>query len=269
MAGAVLIDGHNIRDLDLKFLRWNVAAVSQEPSLFSGTIKDNLMVGHLNASDEQIIQAATTANAHPFISQLPKKYSTEVRFHIDASEKVKVHRCSYIRINLRYELIFLSEHAFHEIETANLYLSIVLCNTCIMIYSLIKGPRSIKWFQVGERGVQISGGQKQRIAIARAMLKDPPILLLDEATSALDSESEKLVQGALEKAMHGRTVILIAHRMSTVINSDIIIVMENGRVAQAGEHHELLEISTFYRNLFSMQNMESEENEETDKMETR
>lgn len=109
--------------------------------------------------------------------------------------------------------------------------------------------------QVGERGVQISGGQKQRIAIARAILKDPPILLLDEATSALDSESEKLVQDALERAMQGRTVVLVAHRMSTVINSDIIVVVEKGKVAQMGTHHELLECSKFYSNLCSMQNL--------------
>lgn len=104
----------------------------------------------------------------------------------------------------------------------------------------------------------MSGGQKQRIAIARAMLKDPPILLLDEATSALDSESEKLVQEALERAMRGRTVILIAHRMSTVVNSDIIVVVENGRVAQTGTHKELLENSKFYSNVFNMQNLETE-----------
>ncbi|ONK59061.1 uncharacterized protein A4U43_C08F2580 [Asparagus officinalis] len=197
--GAVLIDGLNIRDLDLKFLRRNIAAVSQEPSLFSGTIKDNLKVGNLEANDEEIIQAASTANVHSFISQLPNQYSTEV----------------------------------------------------------------------GERGVQISGGQKQRIAIARAILKDPPILLLDEATSALDSESEKLVQGALEKAMQGRTVILIAHRMSTVVTSDIIVVVENGKVAQAGSHNELLEGSKFYSSLFSMHNMEAGENEDTRDIGTR
>ncbi|KAL6857030.1 hypothetical protein ACP4OV_018412 [Aristida adscensionis] len=187
-SGDVFIDGHNIKKIDLKSLRRNIASVSQEPSLFSGTIKDNLRIGKSDASDEEITEAATTANVHSFISKLPEAYLTEV----------------------------------------------------------------------GERGVQLSGGQKQRIAIARAMLKDPPILLLDEATSALDSESEKLVQDALERAMSGRTVILIAHRMSTIVNADTIVVVENGRVAQTGTHQELLEKSTFYYNVCSMQNIEKE-----------
>ncbi|XP_077248286.1 ABC transporter B family member 14-like [Tasmannia lanceolata] len=183
--GEILIDDHNIKDLNLKFLRRNIGAVSQEPSLFIGTIKDNLKVGNMDASDKLIENAAMTANAHRFISQLPNGYST----------------------------------------------------------------------QVGERGVQLSGGQKQRIAIARAILKDPPILLLDEATSALDSESEKLVQDALERAMQGRTVILIAHRMSTIINADMIAVVESGKVAETGTHRELLDTSKFYSNLCNMQNL--------------
>nr|XP_048326836.1 ABC transporter B family member 19-like [Ziziphus jujuba var. spinosa] len=183
--GKILIDNHDIKDLDLKFVRKNIGAVSQEPSLFSGTIKDNLKVGNMDADDKQIQEAAEMANAYTFISQLPDQYSTEV----------------------------------------------------------------------GQRGVQLSGGQKQRIAIARAILKNPPILTLDEATSALDSESEKLVQNALEKAMQGRTVILIAHRLSTVINADMIAVVENGQVTQTGTHHDLLETSIFYKNLFNMQNL--------------
>lgn len=187
-SGDIFIDGHSIKKLDLKSLRRNIASVSQEPSLFSGTIKDNLRIGKMDATDEEIIEAATTANVHSFISKLPNEYLTEV----------------------------------------------------------------------GERGVQLSGGQKQRVAIARAMLKDPPILLLDEATSALDSESEKLVQDALERAMHGRTVILIAHRMSTIVNADTIVVVENGSVAQTGTHQELLEKSTFYSNVCSVQNIEKE-----------
>ncbi|XP_048137934.1 ABC transporter B family member 19-like [Rhodamnia argentea] len=183
--GVILIDNQNIKDLDLKFLRQNIGAVSQEPSLFAGTIKDNLKVGNLDADDQQIENAAIMANAHNFISQLPDKYLTEV----------------------------------------------------------------------GQRGFQLSGGQKQRIAIARAVLKDPPILLLDEATSALDSESEMLVQEALEKAMQGRTVILIAHRLSTIVNSDEIAVVENGQVKETGTHSTLLDTSKFYNSLFNMQNI--------------
>ncbi|XP_057463166.1 ABC transporter B family member 19-like [Actinidia eriantha] len=186
--GEILVDNHNIKELDLKFLRKNIGAVSQEPSLFAGTIKDNMKVGNIDADDKQIQRAAEMANASSFISQLPNQYLTEV----------------------------------------------------------------------GQRGVQLSGGQKQRIAIARAILKNPPILLLDEATSALDSESEKLVQDALETAMQGRTVILIAHRMSTIINADMIVVVENGKVKETGTHHNLLDKSIFYNKLFSMQNINLE-----------
>ncbi|KAG9133927.1 hypothetical protein Leryth_004648 [Lithospermum erythrorhizon] len=175
--GQILIDNHDIKDLDLKFLRRNIGLVSQEPSLFSGTIEDNIKVGDINANDQQIQNAAIKANAHSFISQLPDHYLT----------------------------------------------------------------------QVGERGTQLSGGQKQRIAIARAILKNPPILLLDETTSALDSEAEKLVQGALELAMQGRTVVLIAHRMSTIVNADMLVVVENGKVTTTGTHSQLLETNRFYK----------------------
>ncbi|KAB2042495.1 hypothetical protein ES319_D02G219900v1 [Gossypium barbadense] len=192
LKGEIFIDDHNIKDLDLKLLRKNIGAVSQEPSLFSGTIKDNIKLGYMDASDQQIHDAATMANAHTFISQLPNQYSTEVVYLVSI---------------------------------------------------------------VGQRGVQLSGGQKQRIAIARAILKNPPILLLDEATSALDSESEKLVQDALERAMQGRTVVLIAHRMSTIVNADIIAVVENGQVTETGTHSSLLDSSNFYNNLFSIQNI--------------
>ncbi|XP_059669405.1 ABC transporter B family member 19-like [Cornus florida] len=192
LSGEILIDGHNIKDLDLKFLRKNIGAVSQEPSLFAGTIKDNMKVGNICADDQEIHDAVLKANAHDFISQLPNQYLTEITNAVT----------------------------------------------------------------VGERGVQLSGGQKQRIAIARAILKNPPILLLDEATSALDSDSEKLVQNALETAMQDRTVILIAHRMSTVINADVIAVVENGQVTDTGRHRDLLNTSKFYNNLFSMQNID-------------
>ncbi|KAL3521738.1 hypothetical protein ACH5RR_019887 [Cinchona calisaya] len=186
--GEIFIDNSNIKELDLKFLRRNIGLVSQEPSLFAGTIKDNIKVGKMDADDVQIQHAAILANADFFINQLPEQYLT----------------------------------------------------------------------QVGQGGLQLSGGQKQRIAIARAILKNPPILLLDEATSALDSESEKIVQEALETAMQGRTVILIAHRMSTIINADMIVVVDNGKVSETGTHNSLLDTSEFYNNLFRMQNIYQE-----------
>nr|QVT92312.1 ABC transporter [Salvia miltiorrhiza] len=183
--GYILIDNYNIKDLDLKFLRRNIGVVSQEPSLFSGNIKENIQAGNWEADEHQLQKAAQMANAHSFICEFPNQYLTEV----------------------------------------------------------------------GQRGVQLSGGQKQRIAIARAILKNPPILLLDEATSALDTESEKLVQAALETAMQGRTVILIAHRLSTIVNADTIAVVENGVVTETGPHHHLLTSNNFYRSLFEMQNL--------------
>jgi ATP-binding cassette subfamily B (MDR/TAP) protein 1 len=142
LAGAVLIDGTDIRKLKLRSLRRHIGLVSQEPSLFACTIYENIQYGRDGATESEVIEAAKAANAHTFISGLPNGYQT----------------------------------------------------------------------QVGERGVQLSGGQKQRVAIARAVLKDPSILLLDEATSALDSQSEKVVQEALDRLMYGRTTVVIAHR---------------------------------------------------------
>lgn len=109
---------------------------------------------------------------------------------------------------------------------------------------------------VGDRGVQLSGGQKQRIAIARAILKNPTILILDEATSALDSESEKLVQDALQKLMQGRTSIVIAHRLSTIRSADCIYVMEAGQIAESGKHDELIEQNGVYSKLVQLQTVE-------------
>ncbi|CAN6184163.1 unnamed protein product [Urochloa humidicola] len=168
-AGEVALDGVDIRRLRLKWLRAQMGLVSQEPALFATSIWENIKFGKEDATEEEVMAAAKAANAHSFISQLPRGYDT----------------------------------------------------------------------QVGERGIQMSGGQKQRIAIARAILKSPKILLLDEATSALDTSSERAVQEALELASVGRTTIVVAHRLSTIHNADMIVVIQSGEVKELGSHHEL------------------------------
>ncbi|XP_051141012.1 ABC transporter B family member 19-like [Andrographis paniculata] len=167
--GKVMVDGKDVRRLNLKSLRLKIGLVQQEPALFAATIFDNIAYGRDGASEAEVIKAATAANAHAFISALPEGYKTPV----------------------------------------------------------------------GERGVQLSGGQKQRIAIARAVLKDPTILLLDEATSALDAESECVLQEALERVMHGRTTVVVAHRLSTIRGVDSIAVVQDGRIVEHGSHGEL------------------------------
>ncbi|KAK6147053.1 hypothetical protein DH2020_017965 [Rehmannia glutinosa] len=169
-SGQVLLDGHDIKTLKLRWLRQQIGLVSQEPALFATTIKENILLGRPDATLIEIEEAARVANAHSFIVKLPDGYDT----------------------------------------------------------------------QVGERGLQLSGGQKQRIAIARAMLKNPAILLLDEATSALDSESEKLVQEALDRFMIGRTTLVIAHRLSTIRKADLVAVLQQGSVSEIGTHDELI-----------------------------
>ncbi|KAJ0958481.1 putative ABC-type xenobiotic transporter [Helianthus annuus] len=169
-SGQVMLDGHDIKGLNLKWLRQQIGLVSQEPALFATTIKENILLGRPDASFLEIEEAARVSNAHSFIIKLPDSYDT----------------------------------------------------------------------QVGERGLQLSGGQKQRIAIARAMLKNPSILLLDEATSALDSESEKLVQEALDRFMIGRTTLVIAHRLSTIRKADLVAVLQQGGVLEIGTHDELI-----------------------------
>ncbi|XP_074276332.1 ABC transporter B family member 1 [Silene latifolia] len=168
--GQLLLDGHDIKTLKLKWLRQQIGLVSQEPALFATTIKENILLGRPDASLVEVEEAARVANAHSFIIKLPDGYDT----------------------------------------------------------------------QVGERGLQLSGGQKQRIAIGRAMLKNPAILLLDEATSALDSESEKLVQEALDRFMIGRTTLVIAHRLSTIRKADLVAVLQQGSVTEIGTHDELM-----------------------------
>ena len=182
-AGAIMLDGVDIRDLDLHTLRGAIGIVPQDTVIFSADAMENIRYGRPDASDEEVIKAAKLAAAHEFIERLPQGY------------------------------------------------------------------RSF----LGERGVRLSGGQRQRIAIARALLKNPPLLLLDEATTALDAESERLVQGALEAAMVGRTTIIIAHRLATVQRADRIVVMEDGRVVETGTHASLVALGGIYANLAALQ----------------
>ncbi|KAG6771860.1 hypothetical protein POTOM_023253 [Populus tomentosa] len=176
-SGQVLLDGHDIKTLKLRWLRQQIGLVSQEPALFATTIKENILLGRPDADQVEIEEAARVANAHSFIIKLPDGFDTQARMHLK---------------------------------------------------------------EVGERGLQLSGGQKQRVAIARAMLKNPAILLLDEATSALDSESEKLVQEALDRFMIGRTTLVIAHRLSTIRKADLVAVLQQGSVSEVGTHDELI-----------------------------
>ncbi len=181
--GALCVDGHDLRQVTLESLRAQIGIVPQETHLFSGTVRENLRYGKLDASEDELVAAARAANADEFIGRLPQGYDT----------------------------------------------------------------------LVGEKGVKLSGGQRQRVAIARAILKNPRILLLDEATSSLDSESEGLVQEALERLMHGRTTVMIAHRLSTVHRANRIAVLEAGRLVALGTHAALLAEDGLYARLYRMQ----------------
>jgi len=187
-AGAVTVNGQDIRSLKLEDLRDRIALVTQEPFLFDDTIAANIAYGRPGASQAEIEAAAAAAAAHDFIRALPEGYLT----------------------------------------------------------------------RAGEAGLRLSGGQRQRIAIARAFLKDAPILLLDEATSALDTESEAAVQAALERLMHGRATLMIAHRLSTVRNADRIYVLEAGRVVEQGSHAQLVRKGGLYARLAKQQSLDSD-----------
>ena len=182
-AGTIRIDGTDIRHVTLDSLRNQVGIVPQETILFNGSVYDNILYGRLDATKEEIEEAAKAANAHDFIMELPDGYNT----------------------------------------------------------------------MLGDRGVNISGGQRQRIAIARAILKDPRILILDEATSALDTESERVVQEALNRFMVGRTSIIIAHRLSTIKNADRILVLDKGKLTEDGTHEELMAKNGLYAHLYRIQ----------------
>ncbi|KAJ6331250.1 hypothetical protein OIU76_009763 [Salix suchowensis] len=192
-SGQVLLDGHDIKTLKLRWLREQIGLVSQEPALFATTIKENILLGRPDASQVEIEAAARVANAHSFIIKLPDGFDTQMKSYLMQGK--------------------------------------------ILDFVAVGGGGVDV---VGERGLQLSGGQKQRVAIARAMLKNPAILLLDEATSALDSESEKLVQEALDRFMIGRTTLVIAHRLSTIRKADLVAVLQQGSVSEIGTHDELI-----------------------------
>ena len=184
--GAICVDGHDIKNVTKKSLRQLLGLVTQDSILFNDSIKNNILLGKPEATEEEIIDALKIANAWEFVKELPQGINTNV----------------------------------------------------------------------GDAGNNFSGGQKQRLSIARAVLKNPPIMVLDEATSALDTESERLVQDALENMMKNRTSIVIAHRLSTIQNADLIIVMYKGEIAEQGSHLELLAKNGVYKKLVDMQSFE-------------
>ena len=181
--GGIFFGGRNIKDLYPTDLRQQIAVVQQQPTLFTGDVMYNIRYGKPEATDEQVMAAATAAHADEFIRHLPDGYQSDL----------------------------------------------------------------------GEQGVRLSGGQRQRIAIARALLKDPRVLLLDEATSALDAESEYMVQLALDKLMKGRTTVIIAHRLATILHADLIVVMDQGQTVATGSHNDLLSSSELYSRLAKLQ----------------
>lgn len=183
VAGRITLDGHDLREVSLDSLRENIGVVFQESMLFNRTIRDNLLVGRPDATQEEIERACRMAEAHDFITRQPNGYDT----------------------------------------------------------------------MVGERGASLSGGQRQRLAIARALLKDPPVLILDEATSALDAATEARVSKALKALMQGRTTFIIAHRLSTVRDADEILVFDQGRIAERGTFEELVRLDGKFAELVKTQ----------------
>ena len=181
--GEILLDGKNINDIDIKFLRENIGFVLQEPLLFRDTIKNNISYSKPDATTDEIIRASIASNSHKFICDFPDAYDT----------------------------------------------------------------------RVGERGIGLSGGERQRVSIARAIIKNPSILILDEATSSVDTETEQLIQEAIDRLIENRTTVIIAHRLSTLRKADRIVVFEKGRIAEVGTHDELMENKGIFYRLIKLQ----------------
>lgn len=182
-SGQVMLDGTDVRDIDITSLRRQIATVFQETFLFSSTIRNNIAYGRHDVTEDDIVRVAKLAKAHDFIMELPLGYDTIV----------------------------------------------------------------------GERGLGLSGGQKQRIAIARALLNDPKILILDDATSAVDMETEHEIQEGFKEVMRGRTVFIIAHRISSLREADEILVLDKGRVVQRGTHEQLTQVPGTYQDIYHIQ----------------
>ena len=181
--GEITIDGVPIKSIPIADLRRNIGIVSQETYLFMGTIADNIRYANPDATIDQVIEAAKSANAHEFITKLPDGYDT----------------------------------------------------------------------QIGRGGVSLSGGERQRISIARAIIQDPNILILDEATASMDTRTERKIQVAIDGLKEGRTIIAIAHRLSTLRDADMLCVIENGELKEMGTHDELMAAEGKYYDLYTLQ----------------